>query len=152
MNQHFSQYIKIVNIIIKETTALTLHLYCSNIPIYVYKYGGAFMSSLTTLFKVLSDETRLRIIHLLNQHDLCVCEMVEILDLVQPKISKHISKIKTTDLITSIKNEQYIYYSLNKESKLFPLLNLILDESEDNRIFLEDMKKLKKIERFVCER
>lgn len=110
------------------------------------------MNNLTSLFKVLSDETRLRIIHLLNNHDLCVCEMVEVLDLVQPKISKHISKIKTTDLITSSRNEQYIYYSLNKDSSLYPILALILDESKENQMFIDDINKLNTIETFVCER
>ena len=110
------------------------------------------MDNLTSLFKVLSDETRLRILNLLNNQDLCVCEMVEILDLVQPKISKHISKIKTTDLITSSRNEQYIYYSINRSSSLYPVLDMILKESKDSQMFLDDLGKLNTIKTFVCER
>ena len=42
------------------------------------------MNDYIELFKVLSDETRLRIINLLNKQDLCVCELVEVLELSQP--------------------------------------------------------------------
>jgi ArsR family transcriptional regulator len=44
-------------------------------------------------FKVLSDETRLRILILLDRRELCVCEICQILDLSQPKVSRHLAKI-----------------------------------------------------------
>ena len=66
--------------------------------------------------------------------------------------SKHISKIKTTDLITSSRNEQYIYYSINRSSSLYPVLDMILKESKESQMFLDDLGKLNTIETFVCER
>lgn len=110
------------------------------------------MKELISLFKSLSDETRVRILHLLQKQDLCVCEMVEILDLDQPKISKHIAKIKQTDLITSSKNQQFVYYSINKESNLYPLLNEIFKSFASQDTLNQDADKLSKIESFVCER
>lgn len=110
------------------------------------------MEHLILLFKSLSDETRIRILHLLYQQDLCVCELVKILDLDQPKISKHMAKIKSTDLITSDRNQQFIYYSLNKDSKLYAILESVFISSNIQLTLLEDTKKLQAIESFVCER
>lgn len=110
------------------------------------------MKELISLFKSLSDETRVRILHVLSEQDLCVCEMVEILELDQPKISKHIAKIKQTDLITSSKNQQFIYYSMNKESQLYPLLKEIINSFKSQVILEKDIHRLRSITSFVCER
>ncbi len=108
------------------------------------------MQHSTELFKILSDETRLRIINLLHHQDLCVCELVEILNLPQPKISKHIAKIRSINLVNTVRNTQYIYYSLNHENTDFmklltPILNNLNYESLQN-----DLKQLNKVESFVC--
>ena len=106
------------------------------------------MENLSELFKLLSDETRIRILKLLTQKSLCVCEMVEILDIHQPKISKHIARIKSERLVHALRNEQYTYYSLNKEYKHYDLLLKILDEGE----YKKDIEKLNSITSFICER
>ena len=110
------------------------------------------MENLISLFKSLSDETRVRILHLLYQQDLCVCEMVEILDLDQPKISKHMAKIKLTDLVIPTKNQQFIYYSINKNSELYPLIETVFSTYKSQQTLQDDYNKLQTIETFVCER
>ncbi|HML25316.1 MAG TPA: metalloregulator ArsR/SmtB family transcription factor [Methanomethylovorans sp.] len=50
-------------------------------------------------FKVLSDETRLRILMLLDRRELCVCEICQILGLPQPKVSRHLAKMRDLDLV-----------------------------------------------------
>ena len=110
------------------------------------------MEQLINVFKSLSDETRVRILHMLYKHDLCVCELVEVLELSQPKISKHMAKLKTTGLLESARNEQWIYYSLNKDSKFYSLIDTLFKEYKDQEILLNDLNRLNTIESFVCER
>jgi ArsR family transcriptional regulator len=109
------------------------------------------MNDLTSLFKVLSDETRLRILHLLYHQDLCVCELVEILQLSQPKISKHIAKLRQIDLVSTTRKEQYIYYSLNRDKNQYlDILQPIFKQKHD--LFQLDINQLNQIENFVCNR
>lgn len=49
---------------------------------------------LSDIFKMLTDETRIRILNILKETDLCVCEMQAILDISQTNASKHLNKLK----------------------------------------------------------
>jgi ArsR family transcriptional regulator len=110
------------------------------------------MNPLIEFLKLFGDETRLRILHLLNQQDLCVCEMQEILDLSQPKISKHIAKLRQNNVVKADKNEQYVYYSLSKEHQFFETLQAILKTTKEQLSIQTDSLNLGKIESFVCSR
>ena len=67
-------------------------------------------------FKLLSDETRFRVIMLLLEKELAVCELVGILDLPQPKVSKALAKLRDLGLVLDERKEKYMYYSLNPET------------------------------------
>lgn len=86
------------------------------------------MNELTNIFKALSDETRLRIIKLLEQGELCVCDIVAALDMVQPKVSFHLSTLKEAGLIKDRKQGKWTHYSLS-DKDLFRRM-LILSVSE----------------------
>lgn len=75
---------------------------------------------LTSIYKLLSDETRLRVILLIASEELCVCELVGVLDIPQPKISKVLSKLRDLDLVEDTRKEKFVFYSLKKNN---PLLN-----------------------------
>jgi len=108
--------------------------------------------NLVELFKSLGDETRLRIVTLLHQQQLCVCEMVEITGLSQPKISRHIARLRTSDIVVANRNEQYVYYSLNRDLPELPeLLDWIARHTTD-AVFKADQDNLRMIESFVCTR
>lgn len=83
------------------------------------------MNNLIDFFKILSDDTRLRIVILLFQEELCVCEMCGILELSQPKVSKHLAKLRDKGFVRDERKEQYIFYSLKLEDEV--LRNLIKD-------------------------
>lgn len=107
------------------------------------------MNELINLYKILSDETRIRILNLLFKQELCVCELTELLDLPQPKISKHIAKIRNANLVTTIRNEQYIYYSVNKSNQT--LIELIgITQRSNNKTLIQDLEKLNNKTSFVC--
>lgn len=104
---------------------------------------------MTELFKVLGDETRLRILNLIMKQKLCVCELVDILELPQPKISKHIAKLRSINLVNTERSEQYIYYSINEMNKDYlKVLDTVF--SIESNLFRTDLEKLNKKESFVC--
>ena len=81
------------------------------------------MNQLTSLFKILSDESRLRILFLLYQEELCVCQLTGILQMPQPKVSKSLSKLRDLGLVSDQRREKFVYYSLKRENG--PLMNIL---------------------------
>lgn len=69
--------------------------------------------------KLVSDKSRLTILLLLQEKELCVCEIVEILKTSQPNISQHMRKLKDGGLVKELKRGQWVYYSLTIEDKPF---------------------------------
>ncbi|HHX50263.1 MAG TPA: metalloregulator ArsR/SmtB family transcription factor [Clostridia bacterium] len=65
-------------------------------------------------FKALSDENRFYIVQrLLEEGELCVCEIMEFLELSQPTISHHLSLLKNAGIIKDRREGKWIYYSLD---------------------------------------
>ena len=87
------------------------------------------MDQLTNIFKLLSDETRLRMLILLYQEELCVCQLSGILGVSQPRISQNLSKFRDLDLVNDERKEKYVFYGLKQNNKI--LLNLLKDTMED---------------------
>jgi len=67
------------------------------------------------IFKALAEESRLRILSLLLDGDLCVCELENCLNLKQSNISRHLSSLKKSGIVDSYKKAQWNYYRINKE-------------------------------------
>lgn len=65
------------------------------------------------VFQALNDETRRQIIDLLKEEDMTAGEIAEQFDMSKPSISHHLDKLKQADLVTGVKQGQYIIYSLN---------------------------------------
>lgn len=73
-----------------------------------------------SLFNCLSDATRRRILALLlNQGELCVCELVTALELPQPKISRHLAVMREASLIVMRRDGTWIYYRLSPDLPLW---------------------------------
>jgi ArsR family transcriptional regulator len=67
-------------------------------------------------FKALSDLTRLRMLVLLrSEGELCVCELTQALDEIQPKISCHLAQLRETGVVLDRRQGQWIYYRLNPD-------------------------------------
>jgi len=63
-------------------------------------------------FRAFSDRTRLRILHLLKSGELCVNDLVEIIDVQQPTASRHLAYLRRAELVTARKNGQWTHYKL----------------------------------------
>jgi ArsR family transcriptional regulator len=100
------------------------------------------MNDLVTTFKALSDETRLRIIKLLEEGELCVCDITAALDMVQPKVSFHLSALKEAGLIKDRKSGKWIHYSLSDADLFRRMLMVSVCEKADGAVIAEDRKRL----------
>lgn len=72
------------------------------------------MEQLVQFFKALSDETRLRIMMLLTQGELCVCDLMFVLDEQQSKVSRHLAYLKYSGLTNSKRAGVWMHYSLKE--------------------------------------
>lgn len=103
------------------------------------------------IFKILSDETRLRILILLYQKKLCVCELCGIMGQSQPKISKHLGKLRDMGFVKDERQEQFIFYYISCEDKLFTtILKTIVDNIDEYLILKEDLEKIIYAEKYLA--
>ncbi|MEW6066966.1 MAG: metalloregulator ArsR/SmtB family transcription factor [Nitrospirota bacterium] len=100
------------------------------------------MQELLNIFKALSDETRLRILKLLEDGELCVCDIVAALDMIQPKISFHLGVLKEAGLIKDRKQGKWIHYRLDDSDMFRRFLLLSLLEKIDDESIGKDRKRL----------
>jgi ArsR family transcriptional regulator len=101
------------------------------------------MKNVLTIFKALSEETRLRIIKLLEQGELCVCDIVAALDLIQPKISFHLAVLKEAGLIKDRKQGKWVHYSIDDADMFRRFLLLSTLERISAETVSEDIRRLK---------
>ena len=73
------------------------------------------MEKLAQFFKALSEETRLRIMMLLTQGELCVCDLMFVLDEPQSKVSRHLSYLKHSGLKNSRRAGVWMHYWLKEQ-------------------------------------
>jgi ArsR family transcriptional regulator len=64
------------------------------------------------MFRAFSDRTRLRIMHLLQPGELCVCDLVAVLRVPQPKVSRHLSYLRRAGFVKARKEGLWSYYQL----------------------------------------
>lgn len=70
------------------------------------EYSGAL------LFKALADRTRLRLINLMGEDEVCVCFFVEVLKINQPKISRHLAYLKRAGVVDARRDGKWIHYRI----------------------------------------
>ena len=109
-----------------------------------FKGGMSAMNELLNIFKALSDETRLRIIKLLEHGELCVCDIVAAFDMVQPKVSFHLGVLKKAGLVKDRKQGKWMHYRIDDSDmfKRFLILSIMERIPEDK--LKEDKKRLEK--------
>lgn len=100
------------------------------------------MNELVTIFKALSDETRLRIVKLLEEGELCVCDITAALEMVQPKVSFHLSVLKEAGIIKDRKDGKWIHYSINEKDFFRRMLILSICERLNSPVTASDKKRL----------
>jgi ArsR family transcriptional regulator, arsenate/arsenite/antimonite-responsive transcriptional repressor len=100
------------------------------------------MKELTNIFKALSDETRLRILKLLEHGELCVCDVVAALDMVQPQVSFHLRILKEAGILKGRKDGKWIHYRIDDTDIFKRLLILSVFERIPKTLMNKDIKRL----------
>lgn len=101
------------------------------------------MDKLVDVLKSLSDETRLRILNLLYEKELCVCDIMETLQISQAKASRHLIYLKNAGLVKDRKRAQWVYYSLSVDNQIKFLDSLVYDNLRNMEPYTKDMENLK---------
>lgn len=99
-----------------------------------------------SIFKVLSDKNRLRIINLLLQNDLCVCEIEIILQLNQSNVSRNLRLLRKNNFVETRKDAQWIHYEISSSFKKenVELIKYLENVFKDNKVFIKDLERFKK--------
>ncbi len=98
-----------------------------------------------TVFASLSNVTRLRCLYLAARHDeVCVCEVVDALDVPQPTISKAFKALKESGLVTDRRDSNWIYYRVDESMPAWmaSIVSATIDDLARSRQYLEDEKQL----------
>lgn len=83
------------------------------------------MKSVAHICKALSDETRVRVMKLLEERELCVCELMQVLEMSQPRISRHLGVLKNAGLVNDRREGKWVYYSLRPGGEHDAVKNLL---------------------------
>lgn len=115
------------------------------------------MWDLLALVRAISDANRVRLLMALRGGELCVCQLIEFISLAPSTVSKHMSILRTVNLVESRKKGRWVYYRLsdslsNKPVKdLFSWLETTLDNDPTIRADEEKLELvLKKMPTEVC--
>ena len=73
------------------------------------------MKKIAQKFKALSDETRLRILALLTNGEMCVCDLMAILDLPQSTVSRHLATLRNAGWVEDRRQGVWMYYRLSSD-------------------------------------
>ena len=104
------------------------------------------MRELIKIFKALSDETRIRLLKLLQHRELCVCELMETLDMTQSRISRNLGILEDAGLVKHKRDGPRMRHSLNENSHsgyAEPILALLSGWINDDEIVLKDLEQMR---------
>jgi DNA-binding transcriptional ArsR family regulator len=109
---------------------------------------GSGMKSILQITKALADGQRIRMLMLLQGKELCVCQIIAVLDLAPSTISKHLSILSAAGLVEHRKEGRWAYYRLPGNSADFMIRNAlhwITKSLQHDEAIAKDAKKLTKV-------
>ncbi|MBI5326713.1 MAG: winged helix-turn-helix transcriptional regulator [Deltaproteobacteria bacterium] len=102
------------------------------------------MKTITKIYKALSDGTRLRILNVLHDGELCVCNIMDVLEMGQSKVSRHLTYLKNAGLVQDRRKGVWVYYFLSKNKSYLPLIKCLKELRKDVKELRSDAKRLAK--------
>ncbi|HEX3011017.1 MAG TPA: metalloregulator ArsR/SmtB family transcription factor [Syntrophomonadaceae bacterium] len=108
---------------------------------------------LIIILKALGDENRLRILNLLRNEQLCVGDLETILGMTQSNVSRHLAKLKNSDMITQRKKAQWVFYQINQSLiRRHPiLLEFLYKEMDKMAQCKKDLERLRNYRQKLCD-
>ena len=103
-------------------------------------------------FRAFSDQTRLRILHLLLAGEMCVCDIVDIINVPQPTASRHLAYLRRAGLVATEKKGLWTYYSLvpARSALHTNLVNCLRNCFEEVAAIRRDTARQLKLKRSCC--
>jgi len=108
------------------------------------------MRDFVKVMRALSDPNRIRIIKLLQEKELCVCELTGLFSLSQPTISKHLRVLEEADLVTFRKQGNWVVYRPVEDSRMGharAMLDYIGQSAIDDKALQEMLQILPQVDR-----
>jgi len=108
------------------------------------------MRELVKAFKALSDETRLRILNLLLERECCVCEVMQVLNISEPRASRNLSTLYDAGFLKLRRLGLWAVYSIDKDGlkeHYADLVEAVNKALEGNETALQDRQRLKNAQR-----
>lgn len=104
-------------------------------------------TSIALLFKALADQTRLRLINLIGDDEVCVCFFVEVLKTNQPKISRHLAYLKRAGVVAARREGKWMHYRLVEpaDPHAARIFREVRSWLENNSAMTSDRARLRKI-------
>ena len=113
---------------------------------------GAAVREFAKPFKALSDPNRIRILKMLENRPLCVCEIQAVLNLAASTVSKHLAILRDAGFIYDEKEQKWVNYHLNPTSSneiVNQLLHLIRHVNSNDPQVIQDREQVKSVDRNV---
>lgn len=90
------------------------------------------VAGLSELFRVLADETRVKILYLISLDELCVCDIADTLEMSMPAVSHHLRLLRTMRLVKLRRQGKMVYYSL-ADNHVLQLITVAQAHFEEDR-------------------
>ena len=104
------------------------------------------MRDLALFYAALSDETRLRLLSLMQRREVCVCYLQEVLKTNQPKISRHLAYLRKAGLVEVRRDGKWAHYRLKKlDGDLEKILSQTLTRLRRETQVVKDSQRLKQV-------
>jgi DNA-binding transcriptional ArsR family regulator len=105
------------------------------------------INAFTTITKSLSDPNRVRILMALHGGELCVCRIIELLQLAPSTVSKHITVLKQAGLVEGRKEGRWMHYRLpgKENASAWNILSWVFESLDRSSEIAEDCKRLEQI-------
>ena len=102
---------------------------------------------LARFFQALGDPTRLRLLNLMGDREICVCYFVEILDSPQPKISRHLAYLRNAGIVAARREGKWMHYRIvmPPHRGAAQVLKQTLDTLREEKAMQADSSKLAKV-------
>jgi ArsR family transcriptional regulator len=101
---------------------------------------------LERFFQALGDKTRLRLLNLMGDREICVCYFVEILDQPQPKISRHLAYLRNAGIVAARRDGKWMHYRIvmPPNEGAAKVLRQVLQSLQEEKAMQADWNRLSK--------
>ncbi len=108
------------------------------------------MKNIAKTMKLLSDAARLRILMVLSKRELCVCQIMGVLGISQPLVSRNLSLLSDAGFLDERKAGKLVFYSLKKDMPPInrKIVSVLREAMKSDRILAEDLRSLMDCEEF----